>query len=161
MAEVSLHAGAKLDLLNRDEVKDVLDVAMTSWRKELARGVRFRAFSGRATVVGGAWQMLPTDADDNILGPNPGMVWSVTTIAVSGGGILGGTDRFGVYIDDISPTKLVVGRILDNVLFDVGALVIDGASKLALAGAGTGAGTVVWMSGRAVELPVQLAWQLL
>lgn len=161
--KVRLQAGAELDLLNSREMEDVLSRVLIGWRAEISRGVRFRQFTGRGIVAAGTWTISPTDADDNVLGPDPGMLWSVTQVAVSGTGIVAGTDLFSLYLDEITPTRLIQNRLglSGTGQWDIGGLVLGGGSKLAAAGPGTGAGSEVWLAGRAVELPVQLAWQLL
>jgi hypothetical protein len=85
----------------------------------------------------------------------------VTGIAVSGNGFNPAADTYSVFFDEASPTKLVRSGLTRDSTWDVGSLVIDGASGLALSGVGTAGGTEIWVSGRAVEVPVQLAWQLL
>ena len=161
--KVKLQAGAEMDLLTREEVRAELQ-AHGAWRGEIARGVKFRDFSGQGTVTGAVWSIggdTPNN-DKDPLGPQAGFVWAVTRIAVSGNGFVPGTDLFSVYKDSISATKLIVSGLTRGTTWDVPTLVLNSNQVLALTGAGTGlTGTDVFVSGQAVELPVQLAWQLL
>ncbi len=160
MAEFEIKAGAKLDLLTQKE----LQASLAGWFAEITRGVRFRQFSAQGTVVGGVWTIGGSAAENRAssLGPEPGMLWAVTGIAVSGNGVIPGTDLFSVFIDEVTPSKLVDSGLTRSRSWDSPSLVLQGESRLAFTGAGTGiAGTDVTVSGRAVEVPVQLAWQLL
>jgi hypothetical protein len=160
MAEFEIKAGAKLDLLNKAEMREVL----VGWYAEIGRGIKFRQFSGQGTVAGAVWTIGGNAADNrrDPLGPEAGMLWAVTRLAVSGNGVIPGTDLFSVFVNEITPSKLVESGLTRGAKYDVGVLVLTGNDRLALAGAGTGvAGTDVTVSGAAIEVPVQLAWQLL
>jgi len=156
----TIKAGAELDILTQKELRETLD----SWMKEISRGVKFRKFSGQGVVVGGAYLIGGQGADNDTaaLGPQPGFVWAVTRLAVSGNGVVPGTDLYSVYVDEITPSKLVTSGLTRGQIYDVGVLVLNGGERLAITGVGTGvSGVDVTLSGQAVELPVQLAWQLL
>lgn len=160
MAVVKFQVGAEWDLLNRAELDAALDKALQSWAKEIGRGVRFREFSGRGNVVGGVWT-IDGHAAGQTLGPAEGMVWAITRAAISGNGVVVGTDLWSLYSGEVSPSKLVESRLLVTRYFDVPNVVLAGGNCLVATGVGTGAGADVTLSGQAVELPVQLAWQLL
>lgn len=161
MAKFKIQANADIELLTRDEVRDVL----RGWMEEIHRGLRFQEFSVTATVAGaGTWQVAAPGPHDT-LGPAPGMVWAITRVAVSGPGFARATNDFSVYKDEISPSKLVitvpgVATSTASWEWDVGGLILVGGRRLAFAGAGT-AGQQVTVAGEAVEVPVQLAWQLI
>jgi hypothetical protein len=145
-----LQAGAELDLLNREEMREELD----AWSTELRRGIRFRQISGRTDRAGGVYTLT-------VDGPREGFMWAVTRLFVSGGGVVAGTDVFSVYVDEVTPSKLVESGLTRGQRWDVPTLQLDGGSVLIVSGVGTGAGTDVTASGQAVEIPMQAAWQLL
>lgn len=151
--KMKLTANAEIDLMNADELAHVL----RSWQKEITTGVRFRQFAGQATVAGGVWSMT-----NQQLGPDPGMVWAVTRVAIGGNGITVGTDLFNAYVGEVSPSKLIESGISRGARWILPTVVLNGPEQLVFQGAGTnGAGTDVTISGAAIELPQQLAWQLL
>lgn len=157
-----LAAGAELDLLTRDELREELSSA-GAWRKEIARAAKFPTFSATTNVAGGVWSVGPGTADNQAqkLGPEPGFVWSIMRVVVNGNGIVYGTDLWNLFIGDPSPSKFVL-RANDFQQFNVGALIISGGDQLYASGVGTGvAGTDVALTGQAIELPVQLAWRLM
>lgn len=155
-----INAGAEIDVLNKEELQETLG----SWFTEISRGVRFRQISAQGTVSGGVWT-IGGNAPDNHkdpLGPSNGFLWAVTRLALAGGGVVLGTDLWNVYVNEIAPSKLVQSGLTRFAMYDVPVLILQGGDRLAAAGAGTGvAGTDVTISGQVVEIPVQLAWQLL
>ncbi len=153
-------AVGEIDVLTQHELRE----SLAGWMAEITRGVRYRQFSAGANVAGGVWTIGGTSADNNqdTLGPRPGMLWAITGIAVSGNGVIPGTDLFSVYTNEVSPSTLVVGGLTRGQMFDIPPFVLNGGDQIALAGVGTGvAGIDVTVSGRAVEVPDQLGWQLL
>jgi hypothetical protein len=151
MAEVEFKLGAKLDMLNKSEMRETL----AAWWAEIARGVRFRRFNGQATVAGGVWDM------GTRVGPREDFVWAVTRIAVTGGGLVLGTDTWQVAVNEAQPGSIVGTGFTRNAPFDVPTLILNGGDLLRVNGVGTGAGTDVAVSGAAIEVPTQLSWQLL
>lgn len=152
-----LQAGAELDLITEHEMRGVL----ADWMAEITRGVKFRQFSARADVSGGVWTITQDRNNSDVLGPAGGMIWAVTRIAVAGNGFVAGTDTFSVYTDEITPSKLIESGLTRGARWTPPVVTLNGSEKLALSGVGTGAGTDVTVSGQAIELPLQLAWQLL
>ena len=155
-----LQAGMELDLLTREELGEELDRSAGSWRGELSRNVRFPRFSARTDVVGGVWAINPDSNTAGKLGPKVGFIWSVMRLAVSGGGIVLGTDVWRAFVGENAPSQFVDSSTR-GMSFNPGALVIRDGESLLFAGAGTGAGTDVTVVGQAIELPDFLAWQLL
>lgn len=159
-----LQAGAELEMLTKAELREELAEAMTAWRQEIARGVRFRKFSASGVRTGGTWA-IGGDVGNNDtaqLGPQSGFVWALTRLIVSGGGIVAGTDAWQAYLDVTTPSRLLASTTNSNgVSFDPGAVVLVSGETLAFTGVGTGAGTDVTVAGHAVELPIGLAWHLL
>jgi len=149
--KTKLEAGMWLDLLTRDEVAAVLK----GWQAELVRGVTFRTLPLRTDQAGGFWTMPPA-------APAAGFVWSLTRIAVAGNAIVGANDAFSVYFDEIAPSQIIGSGFIRQTTWDPGVLVVNGPRQIIVTGAATGvAGTDVFAALSVVELPVQLAWQLI
>lgn len=160
--KVKLQAGAELDLFNREEMAAELDRIFAAWKAEIPRGVKWRPFSASTVAAGGVWAIGGPGNDKDQLGPNPGFVWAVTRLAVSGNGVVQGTDIWNVFMDDIAPSKLVSSGHTRFVTYDVGVFVLNPNGQILAQGAATGlGGTDVTLSGQAVELPKELSWQLL
>lgn len=159
--KVKIAAGAELDLLSPKEFVDGLTAARAAWREELARGAKFRAVGGTGNKSGATWSISDAGHTHDAMGPRTGFVWSVTNIAVSGNGVVEGTDQWKVYVNSASPMTLIATGLTRYIQFNPGALVIPSDSSIAMTGAATGAGTDVFVSMRVIELPVQLAWQLI
>ncbi len=152
--EFKIEAGAKINLLTKEEVGEVF----AGWKAELARGIKFRTFSIRTDVAGGVFSTTNVD----FAGPDAGFVWAVTRLAISGAGLVLGTDLANVYVDDVTPSKLVMSGLTRQATWDIPGLILTGGSRVIVTGVGTGAtGTDVTVSGAAIEVPLQLAWQLL
>ena len=160
----TIHAGAEMETLTQGELSEELTAALSAWRAELGRGAKWRKFSARADVAAGVWTIGGASAPNNdkyATGPQPGFTWAVTRVAVAGNGVIAGTDLWSVYVDDVTPSRLVTSGHTRFQTYDVGVLVLNGGEQLTLNGVGTGAGTDVTVSGQAVEIPEQLAWMLL
>jgi hypothetical protein len=145
-----LQAGMDLDLLTKDEVR----AELKSWQAELVRGITFRTLSQRVDAAA-AWTMDP-------IGPAAGFVWSLTRVAVAGNGLVLAADTFNLFFGGAtnSPGAIATG-LLRQKEWDPGVLVVAGPRTVVITGAATGTGTDVFASLSVIELPVQLAWQLL
>lgn len=164
--EAEFKVGGKIDFLSPKEFKEELASFRAAWQTEISRGVRWRQFSGQTSIAAGitVWTIGGAAANNrqSQLGPEDGFVWSVTRLAVSGSGFTEGTDTFGVFVDEATPTRLVSSGLTRQEKYDVGTLVLTGGQGLVLDGISSVAGGGdIYVSGQAVELPVQLAWQLL
>ena len=156
-----LQAGMDLDLLTRQELGEELDRSAGSWRQELSRNVRFPRFSARTDVAGGVWTINPDSSTAGKLGPRVGFIWSVMRLAVSGGGIVLGTDVWRAFVGENAASQFIDSS-LRGMNFNPGALVVRDGESLLFTGVGTGVGaTDVTVVGQAIELPDFLAWQLL
>jgi len=162
--EVKLEAGARLDFLTKDEVR----AELRAWGLEITRGIKFKQFSATVNLTAATFTIGGFGASvAETLGPAPGFVWAVTRVAMSGAGFLPAADSYSVFIDEITASKFVVGvpGVAASTAaheWNVPGLILNGGERLAVSGGSTGvAGTPITLSGQAVELPVQLAWQLL
>ena len=159
MAEVKLQAGAKLDLLNKAELKSVIDAASRDWFGQVSRGDRWPRFHAQGVVAGDATLSIGGAAfPDSGLGPAEGFLWSVTRIAFAG---LSANDVMSLHLNDDGAGSLVTPHIVSGYQsFDLGELVLyPGDVLLALGAALTATGTIT-MTGQYRELPMPLAWRL-
>lgn len=159
--KVEIQAGAKLDVLSPDEMDDKLGKLSKSWMTELARGVKFRDLPAtKTTVAAGTWSI---GATGDQLRPNPGFVWAVTRLAVTGGGLVQGTDTYSIFKNDVSGAKTVRINQQRQSIFHQTELVLTESDSLIVTGVGTGVAVPpdVILAGAVIELPIQLAWQLL
>jgi hypothetical protein len=158
--KAKLEAGMTLDFLTSEELRGELASAMKAWRSEIARGVRFPKFSGQGVITGGAFRIGGDgDANKSRLGPDAGFVWAVVRLSAFGGGFVPGTDSFNVWIDEVTPSRLVETGITRTAKYDITGLVLVGPESLVFTGTSTGTDPVT-VAGQAVELPVQLAYSL-
>lgn len=159
--KVKLEANAVFDLLTKQE----LDESLRGWMAEIARGARFRSLSAQAPVNGGVFTLAdinsPNVPGQTKLAPEDGFVWSVTRLTVGDIGFKQGTDAYTVYRNQVSPSQQIgMARITDS-LWDVGQFILNPKEQVVVSGAATLGGAQVTVSIGVVELPVQLAWQLL
>jgi hypothetical protein len=157
MAQAKLQAGATIDVLNRKELREVLDTATRDWFNQVTRGDRYRRFSAPGTIAGGAVTIGGATARDAVLGPADGFVWAVQRLAVVG---LVAADTVQLSLNDDGPAAVVHGAMgryqsfgqYDLVLYPGDTLMVTGA---ALASTGT-----LTLTGQARELPMPLSWRL-
>lgn len=157
MAEVKLAAGAKLDVLNRHELKSVLDTVTRDWFNQVARGDRYRRFSAAAAISGAAVTIGGASARDAVMGPAEGFVWAVQRIAVVG---LTDTEPVRLSINDDGPASVVHPALVQYADFGQYSLVLYPGDTLLVTGTSlTSTGTVT-VTGQVRELPLPLAWRL-
>lgn len=160
MAEVELKAGAKLDLLNRAELREALDTVTRDWFRQVARGDRYKRFAASGTItdssvaIGGAVQR------DAVLGPAEGFVWAVQRIAVHGLTTDGTTDPVALYINDSGPSSIVHPNMIGYQQFGSHELVLYPGDVLLVVGQSLTATGNVTVTGQAREVPLPLAWRL-
>lgn len=159
--EFEIKAGAKLDLLNRHELADVL----RDWQLEAMRGAVPIRFDAYATPAGNA---LTIDGTNNSgrLGPDPGMFWMVPRVAVVG--LNNAAEATHLYVNSVQPRNLILPT-LSGVAGSTGyhefpgaQVLLTGNDRLILASTGVIAtATNVTLVGSAWELPIGLLWRLL
>lgn len=157
MAEAKLQAGAKIDILNRKELKEVLDTATRDWFNQVARGDRFRRIAASAAIAGTALEIGGPAARDAVLGPADGFVWAVQRLALVG---LASTETVQLSLNDAGASAVVhpaMGRYQSFGQFD---LVLYPGDTLLIEGTGLTSTGIVTLTGQARELPVPLAWRL-
>jgi hypothetical protein len=166
MAEVKLAAGAKLDVLNRAELKQVLDASTRDWFTQVSRGDRYRRFSAKGTIATGALLIDGTTNTNQTLGPAEGFVWAVQRIAIGGLTVESGTPLVAVtepvqlFLNDDGAASLVHPAITGYFDFGQHSLVMYPGDTLLVKGAAlTSTGTVT-VTGQVREVPMALAWRL-
>lgn len=166
MPKVKLQAGAEVDVINRSEMKDVLDAASRDWFGQVARGDRYRRFSAQGTISAGALLIDGTNQLDAVLGPAEGFVWALQRVALYGLTIASGTPLVAVtepvrlHLNDDQPSTLVHPAVTGYQEFGEHELVMYPGDTLVVVGASlTSTGTVT-VTGQAREVPLSLAWRL-
>ncbi len=161
--KVKLTGGAEFEVVSPDDLDKALDRQRAAWQAEIGRGIDWVDISMSGTKNGAVWSLSTNtpNAQRDMFGPPPGFVWSILRLFVGGAGVVPGTDLFNIYSDEIASAKLQFGGLTRGQPFDVGSFVLHGGRTLAFAGAATGAGSDIWVTGQAIVLPKQLAWQLL
>lgn len=157
MPEVKLQAGAKLDVLNKRELKETLDTVTRDWFSQVARGDRYRRFSASGTIAGAAVSIGGAVQRDAVLGPAEGFVWAVQRIALHGLDLL---ETVELHLNDDGPASVVHPAVDQYHAFGPYELVLYPGDTLLVVGTGlTSTGTVT-VTGQARELPLPLAWRL-
>lgn len=152
MAKFKLTGGVEIDVLTREEMRAELQ----GWFDEIHRGVRFVRRIAQGTVTaGGALDMTGDD-----LGPAGSIVWAVTRATVHG---LASGETVDFYVNEASPSGFLFNiadtdpvRVLPGP-----ACPLNPLDRLIINGTGLTAGARITVAVQAVELPVQLAWQLI
>ncbi len=152
--KTKLTAGATLDFLTADEMKDVL----RNWSAELMRGAKFRRRAILGTVSGAGDLLIPGPSEDTF-GPAEGFVWAVTRITVGG---LDTAEVVTIYVNDVSPSQIIgvnVGLGTQIPTTDRGIILQPGDS-LIVSGTGLTAGAQIAINAQIKEVPQVMAWAL-
>ncbi len=151
MAEFKLNAGAKIDLLNRGEVREELARAV-NWMQEIYRGIRVRHGSTYVDV-GGAGTVPATYLE----GPQSGFTWLLHRLTIAAA-YTPASMNLGLYAsDDAADSALVVARLTND---NEPKEIVRGGQQLCVAGTGP-ASTRLWITWMAWEAPQPLEWKLL
>lgn len=159
--KVKIQAGAEIDTLTADELKGVL----RDWMVEAMRGPIPKRFSAQATIAANAFTL---DGQNNTgaLGPEAGMVWLVTRVAVTG--LTNATDPSTLYVNGTQPWNVVLPSLTGVAgstgyhEFPAAQVMLTGNDRLILASTGAIAATgTVTLTGTAWEMPIGLVWKLL
>jgi|ERR1700743_721897 len=155
MAKTVLQLGQEIETLTPAEFRRHLDEILRSWRVELGRAGKFPRFHASATVAGdGSVAIVP--GQDNRLGPDPSIVWSVKGIAVTG---LSTGEAVDMTINGNTPVRTfaapTVGKISSE-KFGSDELVLYDSDHLEFAGTALTSGEIIVVSGRVHEVPIEL-----
>lgn len=166
MAHTTLKAGAQLETLTKGELQDVLKTLSQDWFNQVTRGDRWRRFSAKGTISGGALTIGGPEALDATLGPADGFVWAVQRIALfglttnSGDPLTSSTEPVRLFVNDEGPSSLVHPAIQGYQAFGEHELVLYPGDILLVTGAALTLTGEVTLTGQARELPMPLAWRL-
>lgn len=165
--KTKLQAGATLDLISKDELKDVLKTVRQDWFNQVARGDRYRRFSASGTIAGGALTIGGATQRDGTLGPAEGFVWALKRVAVFGlttftpgppGSVF--TEPLRLFLNDDGPSSLVHPAVQGYQSFQTDEVVMYPGDTLLVTGTSLVSTGVVTITGQARELPMPLAWRL-
>lgn len=162
MSQQKIQAGKFIDTVTKHELHEALGDHLRSWVAETAIGGKFTRFSLAGTVAAGVIS-LGGHVGATFLGPNPGFVWDVRRIRLSG---LTAADVVSVYVNDTSAANLVqsttdLGDSPTNRYFKWDRdVVLYPGDTLKIYGTGIAATGTITVSGQALELPIGLAWKL-
>lgn len=169
MAKFKIQAGAEIDTVTRDEMKEVLRHGLRDWMVEIIKGARPVRFSGWGNVSSGAVTIGGATGNataTGAMGPAQGMVWSVKRLYVGG---LGTGDVLNVYVNNASPFDQVTAGVgstqpptvtLPYVKFGSNELILSSGDQLLLTGSGLTATGQITVAGQAWELPEGMMWRL-
>jgi hypothetical protein len=150
-----LSAGGELDLLTSGELRDELDRALRNWQQELARGAKFlrRSLSGQVDSGGDL-----TIRGGEEAGPAEGFVWALTRVTPAAG--LLATETLGVYVNDATPSNLLVELPGSAVWPGDHAVILTGGDRLVIAGQALTASARVTVNVQVKEVPYLMSWSL-
>lgn len=161
-----LQAGAELDLISRDEMKEVLQTVTKDWFNQVGRGDRYPRFSAQGTIAGGALTIGGAEALDAPLGPAEGFVWAVQRIALhglttnTGTPLTTSTEPVRLHLNDDGPGSLVHPAIQGYQEFGEHELVLYPGDTLLVVGTALTKTGIITLTGQAREVPMPLAWRL-
>lgn len=158
-----LQAGADLELLTKEEVRDVVHGVMQDWVQQAMIGPKMVEVYAQGTVTSAGALTIGGESADltaGNLGPQNGMLWSVKWTNVYG---LQGADTLAMYKGPAVPSRLVRTDVAGYQRYGSDELVVRGGTNLQFAGTGlaTPAGTVVVITGHVWELPQTMMYKLL
>lgn len=167
MAEARLAAGAKIDVLNRKELREVMDAVTRDWFTQVSRGDRYRRFSAKGTIDGTGGLLIDgTTAENQTLGPAEGFVWAVQRIGVygltsrTGTPLVATTEPVDLYLNDDGPSSIVRPAVEGYADFGQYSLVLYPGDTLLVKGTALTSTGQVTVAGQAREVPLPLAWRL-
>lgn len=152
-----INAGAELDLLTRDEMRDELAGFAANWRAETIKGDRYKRIYGYGTPATGAVEFGGDLAGGEQLGPAQGFVWDVRRLGLLGHDPAADVLRVFINAPEIGNCVIpVMGRYQG---FNRAELVLYPGDLLLVSGT-TAATDRVSLVGQVRELPIGLAWRL-
>lgn len=156
--KVKIQAGAELDMITESEMRKVLSDFGASWRAEAAMGIKFPRFTVQGTIVGGNLDIGGDSLTGDLLGPDPGFVWDVRRIRITG---LNTADVVSIFINDPNPSQLVADTsdVTKRLFLFSEQLLLTPGDALRFTGTGLVATGPVTISGQVREAPVSLAWR--
>jgi hypothetical protein len=158
MPKVKIEAGATFETISQAEMREVL----ADWLDEVRRGVRYvrRAMAGVVDGTGALALGSGISAVGDDMGPDGSFLWAVNRIAVHG---LTANQKVSIFANAVSPGSFqcFVQEAAGHAIFPGPGLILNASERLLATGTGLTAGAAVAVAIQAIELPIQLAWQLL
>ncbi len=154
------NAGVELDMITKDEVKDLLQAQMTSWFNEVAKGDRYKRFSAQATVLADGTVTFGQDAHNRV-GPNDGFIWSLKRLNIGPDtGIDPSTDDVFLFFNDANPSSMIRQLAANYSQFGTNEVVLYPGDSLVITSSSLTAGDILTISGAVRELPLPMGWRL-
>lgn len=160
MVKVKINAGAEIDTLTREELRQELRLMTSDWMAEVTRGFKFRRFLALGPITAGAVSIV--DGVDNTLGPGAGMVWSVTSISVAGLALNDSVDCLVNDKDPIGSIARVAGTgQYPTIRFNSPDIVLQENDTLSFTASGlVSTASQLQVFGRCIEIPRVLSYKL-
>lgn len=160
--QVTLKAGATLDMLTQHEMRQTLKEISADWMRQASEGPRHILWSGQGTVDGGGLlSMGGTSADAEASGkwgPPLNMIWVVKRWNVQN---LEAGKTVSAWINNASPNRSIMDGITGFNVLTSDCVVLTSAMRLLFTGSTMAASRVITVSGSAFELPASMMYRLL
>lgn len=157
MAKFKISAGAEIDVVTKDEVREELAHARANWVGEVARGCRWKRGSMFGTTDGAGLVTIGENGE-NALGPGEGFAWLLKRVAVTGyDPVAPSTQSLALYQGAANPSAIIVPKLgtytaeMNELLMPKDTLVVSGTAAIS---------TKVWVTVQVKEVPVSLLWRL-
>lgn len=164
--KTKLQAGAELDLISKDEMKDVLKTVTQDWFNQVGRGDRYPRFSASGTIAAGELIIDGASQLNQRLGPAEGFVWAVQRLALhglttnTGDPLTSSTEPVQLFVNDTGPSSLVHPSLQGYKEFGEHELVLYPGDTLLVVGTALTKTGVITLTGQAREVPMPLSWRL-
>jgi hypothetical protein len=158
MPKYKLSAGSTVDILNKEELADQLDVYTRNWYQEKARGMTTAGFETVGTISAGTIS-LPSNLEKPI-GPHPGFAWALQRVSVQG---IAGSDSIKIYKNAVNDIRFLAQMTAGAPTYSPGAsdIILRGGDHLLFTGASLSLMGDVSINGEAIEVPELDLYKLL
>ena len=161
MTQVKIQAGATFETTSPKETKELIDGAFSAQFQEMMRGIKPMRFLATGTISGDDKVTIPeAQGGQSNLGPDPGFIWAIRRICVSG--LTTDTDTLQVHRTETDGSALV-GQLTQAVPFIYPgscSILLYGGEYLTITGASLGSTGQLIVNGEAVEAPAFLLGRL-
>ena len=104
--KTKIQAGAEIETITKDEVRELLKASQTSWFNEVAKGDRYKRFAVQSTVLADGTVTFGNDAHNQV-GPNDGFVWSLKRVNFVVAGFDPTSNATYLYLNDPNPSSMI------------------------------------------------------
>lgn len=156
--KVKLEAGANLDFITKDEMREVMHEANRSWVAETSNGIRYARIYATGVIAGGVLN-IGGALSTGELGPAPGFVWDIRRLQIVG---LQTADVATIYMNDANPTSEIADTtsVTGKAFLWSEQVILYPGDSLWVVGTGLTATGTITVTGQVREVPVTLAWRL-